>query len=281
MNHNYYDFKEGASDIKEAFDLIDDLRLQIEKKKPYNKEYWSAIQEKLRIDWTYDSNAIEGSSLTRGETLFFLKEGLTVEGKPFKDFLDARNHAEAIDWLYDVIKDNRSVTPGLLKEINALLLSGVKNTAAIDEAGRKVRKPVHPGKYKTLPNHVLQIEGTIHFYTDPIHVPNEMEILCRWIDENMEKKHPVLVSAIAHYNLVRIHPFDDGNGRGARILMNLILIKRDYPIAIIKSENRRKYLTALNGADNGNIDPFVKLVADSLIETEKGILDELQRLHGK
>jgi len=120
--------------------LIDDLKTQIDKKKFLQKEHWSAIQEKLRIDWTYDSNAIEGTSLTRGETLFFLREGLTVEGKPLKDFLDARNHAEAIDWLYEVIKDNRSVSQRLIKEMNALLLSGVKYTLAINQSGQKVRK---------------------------------------------------------------------------------------------------------------------------------------------
>ncbi len=114
MEHAYYDFKEEPSEIKRLLVSIDDLKAQIDHEKSLHKERWIAIQEKLRVDWTYDSNAIEGSSLTRGETLFFLKEGLTVEGKPFKDFLDARNHAEAIDWLYDVIKNNRSISQGLV-----------------------------------------------------------------------------------------------------------------------------------------------------------------------
>jgi Fic family protein len=229
---------------------------------------------KLQVDWTYDSNAIEGGSLTRGETLFFLKEGLTVEGKPLKDFLDARNHAEAIDWLYEAIKDNRSITQGLIKEINALLLCGINYTLAINENGLKIRKPAYPGKYKTLLNHVLKPDGTIHFYTDPIHTTDEMELLCQWINEQLENRHPLIVSAMAHYNMVRIHPFDDGNGRGARILMNLIFIKKGYPVAIIKNENRRKYLSALDQADKGAIEPFLKFIADSLIDTEKIILGE-------
>ncbi|MGD9972491.1 MAG: Fic family protein [Desulfatirhabdiaceae bacterium] len=279
MKINYYNFNENTSDIKESLLLIDDLKDQIDKRKFLQGDHWSAIQEKLRIDWTYDSNAIEGSSLTRGETLFFLREGLTVEGKPFKDFLDARNHAEAIDWLYEVIKNNRQISQGLIKEMNALLLSGVNYTLAISLSGQKVRKPANPGKYKVLPNHVLQTDGTIHFYTDPIHVADEMEILCRWIDDNIVNRHPLVVASIAHYNMVRIHPFDDGNGRGARILMNLILIKKGYPIAIIKNENRRKYLTALNQADQGDMAPFLKIIADSLIDTENSIIDELHRLN--
>ncbi len=278
MKTSYYNFNENIPDINDLLLIIDERKDQIYKKISLQEEHWSAIQEKLRIDWTYDSNAIEGSSLSRGETLFFLKEGLTVEGKSLKDFLDARNHAEAIDWLYEVIKDNRPVSQGLMKEINALLLSGVNYTLAIDRNGQKIRKPANPGKYKVLPNHVLQTDGTIHFYTDPIHVADEMETLCRWINENIESRHPLVVASIAHYNMVRIHPFDDGNGRGARILMNLILIKKSYPVAIVKNENRRKYLMALNQADKGDIVPFIKFIADSLIDTENTILGELRRL---
>ena len=276
MGYNYYDFEAKLFKIKELLASIDDLKIQIDYEKSLQKERWIAIQEKLRVDWTYDSNAIEGSSLTRGETLFFLKEGLTVEGKPLKDFLDARNHAEAIDWLYDVIKNDRSITQGLIKEINALLLSGVKYTLAINETGQKVQKPANPGKYKVLPNHVLKTDGTIHLYTDPIHVPDEMELLCRWIKQNIGNKHPLIVGAIAHYNMVRIHPFDDGNGRGARILTNLVLIKRGYPVAIVKNENRRKYLAALNQADNGDICPFLTFLAGSLIDTEHLIVEALR-----
>ncbi|MBF0101988.1 MAG: Fic family protein [Desulfobacterales bacterium] len=277
LEHTYYDLNEKQFDIEGVLTTIDNLKVQIDHQKSLQKERWIAIQEKLRVDWTYNSNAIEGSSLTKGETIFFLKEGLTVEGKPFKDFLDAKNHSEAIDWLYDVIQNNRSITQGLIKEINALLLSGVTYTQAINETGQKVRKPATPGKYKILPNHVLKTDGTIHFYTDPIHVSDEMEALCQWIHEKIDNKNPVIVSAIAHYNMVRIHPFDDGNGRGARILMNLILIKKGYPVAIIKNENRRNYLTTLNHADKGDIYPFLKLVAGSLIDTQNSILEEIIR----
>ncbi|SLM32139.1 hypothetical protein MTBBW1_60039 [Desulfamplus magnetovallimortis] len=177
-----------------------------------------------------------------------------------------------------MIKENRSISQGLIKEMNALLLSGVKYTPAISQSGQKIKKPANPGKYKVHPNHVLQTDGTIHFYTAPVHVADEMENLCRWIDENIYSRHPLVIASITHYNMVRIHPFDDGNGRGARILMNLVLIKKGYPVAIIKNENRRKYLTTLNQADNGDIMPFIKFIADALIDTEKSIVDELKRL---
>jgi Fic family protein len=274
MEDKFYTIKE-TSGLEDLLQIIDDQRQRIDALKPMHLELWATIQEKLRADWTYDSNAIEGSTLTRGETLFFLREGLTVEGKPFKDFLDARNHAEAIDFLYQVITDKRSISQGLIKEINALLLAGVTHTAAVDPAGIKVKKPVTPGEYKLQPNHVLQMDGTIHYYTDPLQVPGEMEKLCQWINKNIEIRHPLIVGTIAHYNMVRIHPFDDGNGRGARILMNLVLIKRRYPPAIIRMEDRRQYLETLSQADKGDLQPFAMLVANSLIATQKTILEDL------
>lgn len=277
LKHRYrfYTVQETA-ELKKLLNNIDALQAQTDAQKPLQPGLWATIQEKLRADWTYDSNAIEGSSLSRGETLFFLREGLTVEGKPFKDFLDARNHAQAIDYLYCIIKDERHITQGLIREINALLLSGVTHTEAISEIGEKVRKPATPGQYKRLPNHVLQADGTIHHYTDPLHVPDEMEILCQWIRENLEKQHPLVTGTIAHFNMVRIHPFDDGNGRGARIIMNLILIKKGYPPAIIRNEDQRKYLESLSQADRGNIQPFLELAARSLINTQKTILKDIQ-----
>jgi Fic family protein len=271
---HFYSVKETSS-MRQLIDEIDAIQAKINSLRPLQGAIWSTIQEKLRIEWTYDSNALEGSTLTKGETYFFLREGLTVEGKPFKDFLDARNHAEAIDYLYQIIKDERQITPGLMKEFNRLLLSGITHTEAINEMGQRVQKPASPGEYKRLPNHVLQPDGTIHHYTDPLHVPAEMEELFRWIQESSTDKHPVIISAVAHYNLVRIHPFDDGNGRGARILMNLILIKKHYAPAIIKMEQRRAYLETLGLADNGNLEPFAELVAHSLLNTQQIILRDL------
>jgi Fic family protein len=270
----FYNLVETSS-LTHLIGEIDAIQAKINSRKPLEEELWATIQEKLRIEWTYDSNALEGSTLTKGETYFFLREGLTVEGKPFKDFLDARNHAEAIDYLYQIIKDERPLTPGLMKEFNKLLLSGINHTEAIDEMGQKVQKPATPGEYKRLPNHVLQADGTIHRYTEPLHVASEMEELFKWIQESFDQKHPVIISAVAHYNFVRIHPFDDGNGRGARILMNLILIKEHYAPAIIRMEKRRAYLENLKLADDGNLGPFTELVARSLLDTQQIILQDL------
>lgn len=242
---------------------------------------WQPIQQKLRAEWTYDSNAIEGSTLTLGETIFFLQEGLTVEGKPFKDFLDARNHAEAIDLLFDVVAQKRSISEGLIKELNALLLAGVQSTPALNAQGQRVQKPTMSGQYKSQPNHVLQQDGSIHHYIEPLQVPLEMQQLCDWVNANLNQLHAVIVAGIAHYNLVRIHPFDDGNGRGARILMNLILLIKGYTPVIVRHTKRRIYLQALAAADRGDIELFLDFITDSMSDTQLVILKELQwsRLH--
>lgn len=273
-NDQFYKIQESA-EVNILLNQVDRIKQQIDQQKPLRADIWETIQKKLKIDWTYDSNAIEGSTLSRGETAFFIEYGLTIEGKPFKDFLDARNHIDAIDFLYQIIKDERSISQSVIKEINALLLLGVTHTVAKNEYGHKVNKPATLGEYKKLPNHVLQQDGTIHYYVNPLHVASEMSILCEWIKSHMNTLHPAVVASVAHYNMVRIHPFDDGNGRGARMLMNLVLIKNGYPPAIIKMEKRRFYLENLVKADYGEINPFIEFVITELNETQNIIVSML------
>lgn len=266
-----------SSNIQSLFDRADSLNYHITSLKNHDQSLWQMIAKKLKVDWTYHSNSLEGSTLTLGETLFFLNEGLTVEGKPFRDFLDARNHAQAIDYLYDIISSRRNISESVIKEINALLLSGVTHTAAQNPQGEKVKKILVSGQYKKQPNHVLQPDGAIHKYVDPINVKDEMERLIRWVNESMPLLSPIYVAAIAHYNLVRIHPFDDGNGRGARIFMNLILIKMSYFPAVIRTEKKRSYLEALSIADKGDILPFIEFIATELITTYEEVIRNLSK----
>lgn len=273
---DYYSVKKSG-EIESLMQEINDLQDSINTKRPLHPERWSAVNEKLKMEWTYDSNAIEGSTLTLGETIFFLREGLTVEGKPLKDFLDARNHADAIDFMYDVVRNQRPISEGLIKEINALLLKGVEYTDAVEPSGKKIKKKATPGQYKQAPNTVIQLDGTIHEYSDPLHVATEMEELVSWVNENFDDEHGLLTGAVAHYNMVRIHPFDDGNGRGARMLMNLIFIKKELPPAVIRNELRRQYLDALSRSDKGDIEPFVVFVGDALVNTQKLIIEELEK----
>jgi len=263
--------------LQTLFQKADTLKAQIDKQKNKDSNLWETILQKLKVDWTYNSNSIEGSTLSRGDTHFFLTEGLTVEGKPFKDFLDAKNHLEAIDYLYEIVSSQRNISEGLIKELNALILSGITYTKAQDAEGNPVRKKATAGEYKKQPNHVLLPSGEIHQYVEPIHVQAEMQELVEWIESNKERLHPIFVASIVHYNLVRIHAFDDGNGRGARILMNLILMNRGFFPAVVKTEKKREYLSSLHKADNGDIVPFITFVASELIETLEGVVGDLNR----
>ena len=275
MNKSPYRFQttEALTSMLVEIDSAIEKIKQLQIAKPNMR---GAIQQKLRAEWTFNSNAIEGSTLTLGETIFFLQEGLTVEGKPLKDFLDARNHAEAIDMLFDVVAQKREISESLIKEINALLLAGVKSTPAIDTNGQLVQKPATPRQYKSQPNHVLQQDGSIHHYIEPLQVPLEMQQLCEWVNQNSSQSHAIIVAGIAHYNMVRIHPFDNGNGRGARILINLVLLTQGYTPVIVRNAKRRDYLQALAKADSGELIPFLQFIADSMIETQQMILDELE-----
>jgi len=239
------------SNLDMFFNLLDDKNTHLNNLKKTNSDLWKTILFKLKVEWTYNSNSIEGSILTRGDTIFFLNEGLTVKGKPLKDHLDTQNHADAIDFLFDVVANKREISESLIKEINALLLHGVKSTPAMTPDGVAIEKKATPGQYKSQPNHVLQQDGTLHKYVEPIHVQGEMEALIKWVDENIDKLHPCYIASVAHYNMVRIHPFDDGNGRRARILMNLILLKKGIFPAVISVENRQDYIEALQQADKG------------------------------
>lgn len=273
--NNFYN-QEVSEDVKSLFNLALSLNDKINLLKNNDKSLWGIIAQKLKIDWTYHSNSIEGSTLTLGETLFFLKEGLTVEGKPFKDFLDTKNHAEAIDYLYEIISNEREISESVIKEINALLLSGVTYTTAQNSQGDQVKKKLTAGEYKKQPNHVLQADGAIHRYVDPLNVKDQMEELVGWVNAGFGQLNPLYIASVGHYNLVRIHLFDDGNGRGARIFMNLILIKSGFFPAVVRTEKKRFYLEVLSEADKGDLMPFVRFITSELIETYEKVIHDLE-----
>ena len=263
-------------ELQHLLDVSQRQQAQIETEKINKPTLWETIRFKLTTDWTYNSNAIEGSAMTFGDTLFFLQEGLTVQGKPLKDHLDAQNHAEAVDILFEIVNQDRPISQRFIKEINALLLNGIKSTPAMTPDGRIVQKPATPGQYKKQPNHVLQPDRSLHLYVDPVQVENEMEHLIQWIAQYTDMLPAPFVAAIAHYNMVRIHPFDDGNGRGARILMNIILMKKGFIPAVIRNEQKQTYYQTLRLADNGNLIPFVQFVTQHLLKTQEDILHDLQ-----
>jgi len=154
-------------------------------------------------------------------------------------------------------------------------MNGIDFTSAKGLNGQIIQKKIHAGQYKTQPNHVLTLSGNIHQYTDPLHVHDNMQALLSWYEQSTGQ-HPVEKASEFHYRFVCIHPFDDENGRLARLFMNLILMQYDYPPCIIKNDHRRHYLSALEMADkSGNTATLTEFISKSLIATFEMILTVL------
>lgn len=257
------------SGLQPLLEKIDRLRAEIDKLRPLSPEQEARVMQKFRLDWNYHSNSIEGNSLTYGETIAFLMEGLTAKGKPFKDHLDIKGHNEGIDYLMEIIKNRQHLTEKAIRELHKIILVEPYKTPAKTPDGQAAEKTVHLGQYKSLPNHVKTPTGEIHYYATPEETPAKMSDLMAWLQEHQEKKdlHPVMLAAIFHYRFVAIHPFDDGNGRMSRLLMNLLLMHYHYPPVVIKQQERNAYYYALRQADAGDLSPFIEFIGENLIHS--------------
>jgi excisionase family DNA binding protein len=225
------------------FKVLDENKQKLDIKRPLPKETLKSLEENFKLEWTYNSNAIEGNTLTLKETKVVL-EGITIGGKTMREHLEAINHKEAIEFLEELVQDNNELSEIDIKNIHAIVLKGIDNENA--------------GRYRT--ENVI-ISGASHIPPDAIIVPESMEKLIYRYDEWKEKYHPIIVAALLHAEFVKIHPFIDGNGRTARLLMNFEVMKNGYPPIIIKNEERHKYYDALDvGALTGDYTDFVKMV---------------------
>lgn len=249
----------------EEIQSIDDQKKSIDAHRPFSKELENKIFQKLKLDWNYNSNAIEGNQLSYGETVAFLNFGLTAKGKPFKDHLDIKGHNEAIGFMLQLIKENRPLSESDIKDLHKIILVEPYFSKTISPQGIEFEKEIKIGQYKNSPNHVKTVSGDIHYYTNPEEVPFEMNNLLEWYrNAEEENLHPVIMSAIFHHKFTSIHPFDDGNGRLARILSNFILLKHNYPVIVIKNRDKVQYYAALNIADNGIYEDLIKLFAENI-----------------
>lgn len=255
--------------LEDIIDRIDDAKAELDALRPIDPETESRIKQTFRLWWNYHSNALEGNQLTMGETRMLLMHGLTAKGKPIKDHLDIRGHNDVLLLLEDVLKDSRPLTETFIREIHEMLLVEPYEVDAITPDGKPTKKMIIPGRYKTSPNNVRTVTGEIFHFSSPEDTPAEMQALLDWFREASEEKvlHPLIIAATFHYKFIRIHPFDDGNGRMARILMNLILMQYGYPPAIIKKEQREnEYLVALREADSGSVEPFIEFIGKCLLD---------------
>ncbi|MFK7834258.1 MAG: Fic family protein [Winogradskyella sp.] len=224
----------------------------------YRKGEHSKVTKALEIEYTYESNKIEGNTLTLQETALVVEKGLTIGGKTMTEHLEVINHTHAIDFIKDLAQSKNTISERDILQIHSLILQGIDKPNA--------------GVYRKVP---VIISGAKHKPPQPFLVPKQMEDLILWYNENKEVLHPVELSAQMHERLVTIHPFIDGNGRASRLLMNLILLQNGYPIAILKGDDksRLEYYNALELAqteDNKKV--FIELIAKNIQEAIQRIL---------
>lgn len=247
------------------------LKNELDQLRPIPQEREQVIMQKFRLDWNYHSNNLEGNSLTFGETKALILFGITAQGKPLKDHFEITGHDKAIKWVLDVVKGEYPLTESFIRELHSLLLKEPYEVDAITPAGQPSKRWIQVGQYKRVPNHVLTKTGEIFRFASVEETPSLMHDLIEWYrSESLELDvNPILLAAEFHYRFIRIHPFDDGNGRMARILMNFILIHFGYPPLIIKTEDKQNYFSALRQADAGLIEPFFEYIITNLIRSLK------------
>ena len=242
--------------MKGLLKRIDDYAAVIHAYRPLSEAEVKELDAYYRIGMTYSSNALEGNSLTLSETKVLLEDGITVGGKPIRDCYEATGHARAYDYMLSIARSEKlSITEDAICRLHYLFYNGIDP----DAAGRYRRGQVF-------------ITGTE--YVPPVaeEVPECMAAFAAELAERQGKLHPVELAAYAHRRLVDIHPFQDGNGRTARLLMNLILINRGYCVVSIPPVLRHDYIVALQQAQrekNPSDEAFVKLIAECEIEAQK------------
>lgn len=236
------------------FDEVDKLKKELDSKRPIPKATLKTLKETINLEWTYNSNGIEGNTLTLRETQIVL-EGITVGGKSIKEHLEAINHEKAILYLDELVKDKQPITEWNIKNIHQLILKEIDSENA--------------GKYR---RENVTIKGATHIPPDYTILPELMEKLIVNY-KTWDKYHPIIQAALLHGELVKIHPFVDGNGRTSRLIMNLDLMNHGYNPVIIKKEKRLEYYDALDKAHTtGDYTDFIKLIIRLEIEMIKTYL---------
>lgn len=226
--------KSLSKNLQILLNEIDELKSRLDNFRQFDS---FRIKQALELEYTFESNRIEGNTLTLRETDLVINEGLTISGKSMREHLEAINHKEAIDYIKQLMDKSTSLIEREVLAIHNLILRGIHSEDA--------------GRYRKVQ---VMIKGSSHMPPQPFLVAKEMEDYFIWYEENKSKMHPVVLAAEMHERLVTIHPFIDGNGRTSRLVMNLILLQHGYVIANIKGDydSRMKYYQALETAQTSN-----------------------------
>lgn len=242
------------------FSKIKELKSKLNEYRPLTSEEVRRLREEFLIDFTYNSNAIEGNTLTLQETALILKEGITIDEKPLKDHLEAVGHKDAFYYVEELVKDKIDISEKVIKDIHTLVL---------------MDKPQNRGIYRRIPVTIL---GAVHEPPQPYLVPVLMKQLINEYNNEMKNLHIIERVSLFHLKFEGIHPFIDGNGRTGRLLLNLELMKEGYPPINIKFKDRRKYYDCFSDYHLKNNDPsmLISMVTKYVEEELKKYISVLE-----
>jgi len=221
-----------------------DKKKKLDSLRPLPPTLVARLKKQMAIEYTYNSNAIEGNTLTLRETKLAIEEGITIGGKSVKETLEAKNHPEAIKFIESLVDTRSGINEAAVLHVHKLVMLNIAEDA---------------GRYRTAG---VRITGASFVLPPSSEVRPRINHLLKWLRDNPDEDTPIELAAVFHHRFVQIHPFTEGNGRTARLLMNTILIKNGYPfITIVSRLERSKYLRALMEADLGNTSVFVNFTA--------------------
>lgn len=226
---------------------IEDKKRELDRHRPLSPSIVRKLEEEFSIAWTYNSNALEGNTLSLQETELVVHKGITIGGKTVREHLEAINHGKGIEYIKEIIRKKAEISENSIKEMHRIILRSIDDA----EAGNYRRTNV-------------RIMGAHHLPPQSINVPTLMEEFINWYCRNEKKINAAEMAAELHYRLVMIHPFVDGNGRVARLLMNLYLMSKGYPPGIILKVDRKKYYRVLNEANLGKKGPYENFIGRAI-----------------
>ncbi len=234
---------------------IDRNKAAIDEVRPFEGDMLKQLRDYYRVGLTWTSNAIEGNTLTESETKVVLEDGITIGGKPLKDIYEAVGHGEAYDYMFSLIR-NASISIKDIQHIHRLFYQKID--------------PANAGQWR---KQSVIVSGSDHVFPAANEIENGMQRLADWIGQNRETLHPVEFAAMLHLKFVTVHPFIDGNGRTARLIMNLALIQKGYQPVIVPMIYKQEYNTNIRlYQSKGNSQPFVDFIAEQEFEAEKEIM---------
>lgn len=232
------------------FEKTEELLKELNKYRPLTEGEIKRLRDEFLIDFTYNSNAIEGNTLTLQETALILQEGITIDKKPLKEHLEAIGHKEAYIYIEELVKEKVALSENVIKDIHSIVL---------------MDRPQDRGVYRRIPVIIL---GTVHEPPQPYLVPILMEQLIEEYNTQMNEKHIIEKVALFHLKFESIHPFIDGNGRTGRLLLNFELMKAGYPPVNIKFKDRKRYYDCFTyyHLNNSNPQMLIEMIQEYIEE---------------